>query len=345
VSVYLHGILEALTAAHGTDVLLRTNAPVYFRVGSRMIRADVPLAGEEEMDVALKTVAGVDKLAELDRVGEASTLYRTDEGERYRVTAFRQRGSFGLVLRHMPPEAPPVEELGVPEAMRAIPRLRRGLVVLTGQAGAGKTTTLASLMADLIASGPLRILSLEDPVEMRAPTGPALVSQREIGRDVESFAVGLRAARHQDLDIVLVGDIPDAETLDLALTLASSGQLVYVLLTAGGAVRALERLLEFYPPARREQMLERLATTVRGVLGQHLLTGSDGVSRIPAFELLLPGPEVRRAIRSDKLEELPKLMEVARGCLPLKNTVAQLLKSGRITVEEAQRLFPSLGKA
>lgn len=344
-SSYLEEILIALAVSNGTDVLLRTNAPVYFRVGNRMTRADVPLAGEAEMDVALKTVAGTDKLAELDRSGEASTLYRTEDGERYRVTAFRQRGTYGLVMRHMPPEAPPIEELGVPEAMRAIPRLRRGLVVLTGQAGAGKTTTLASLMADLIASGPLRILSLEDPIEMRAPAGPALVSQREVGRDVESFAVGLRAARHQDLDIILVGDVPDAETLDLALTLASSGQLVYVLLTAGSAVRALERLLEFYPPARREQMLERLATSVRAVLGQHLLTGCDDVSRIPAFELLLPGPDVRRSIRADKLEELPQLMEKARGCIPLRATVAQLLKAGRIHLEEAQRLFPTLGKS
>lgn len=344
-SSYLEEILICLAVASGTDVLLRTNAPVYFRVGSRMVRADVPLAGEEEMDLALKTVASNDKLAELDRTGEASTLYRTEDGERYRVTAFRQRGTYGLVLRHMPPEAPPIESLGVPEALRAIPRLRRGLVVLTGQAGAGKTTTLASLMADLIASGPLRILSLEDPVELRAPAGPAMVSQREIGRDVASFAVGLRAARHQDLDIVLVGDVPDAETLDLALTLAASGQLVYAVLTAGSSVRAIERLLEFYPPSRREQVLERLATSLRAVLGQHMLTGSDGTTRLPAFELLLPGPEVRRAIRNDKLEQLPQLMEQARGCVPLKTTVAQLLKAGRITVEEAQRLFPSLGKA
>ncbi len=336
--------LQKLLASQGSEMIFRTNAPVYFRIGNQLVRQELPLPNEEEMDRSLKQVAGAERLAELHRTGETHMLHRAADGERYRVTAFQQRGTPGLVVRHLPKEAPAFESLGTPEIFNAIPRLRRGLVILSGSAGSGKSTTLASLLGELVQIGPIRILTFEDPVEFKAPAGPALVTQREVGRDVETFAAGLRAARHQDPDIVLIGNIPDAEALDQALTLAASGPLVYMVMTAGSTIRALERTLDYFPADQRELVLERLATSLRGVLGQHLLSTEKGAQRVPAFELLVPGPEIRKCIRQDRLSDVPGLMERSRGCVPLRQSVGLLLKSKRIPLDEAERLFPELRK-
>lgn len=335
----LHGLLEA----GGTDLHFKTNVAVYYRIARELVRQELRRPNDDDVDLALKTVAP-GRVGEFLRYGELNVIHHTDDGHRYRVSAFRQRGTVGLILRHMPREAPTSAEIGLPEVMASLPKFRRGLVLLTGQAGAGKSTTMASLLADLAMAAPYRILTLESPVEYRAPHGPAMISQREVGRDTLSFETGLLAAQRQDPDIVMVSDVPSALALERALTLAATGPLVYLVLTAGGVVRCLERVLEFFPPNRRELMLERLSTSLRAVLGQHLLTASEGIQQVPAFELLYPSAEIRERIRGDALGEIQPLLEKTRGCIPLRQSVGLLLKSGRVPREEAERIFPNLRK-
>jgi pilus retraction protein PilT len=341
---FLDTALKALLQDNGSALHFKSNCPVYFRVARKLIRQDGPRPGESDIDLGLKTVAGPSKLAEFRRQGEMSTIYQDPDGHRFMVYAFRQRGTPGFILRHLPSEAPSTKELGIPEVMKTLPRFPRGLVILSGQAGSGRSTSMASLLADLIQQAPYRILTLEDPVEFKAPAGQAMVSQREIGKDTADFEAGLKAARRQDPDIVMLGNVPGPAALEQALTLASSGPLVYMILTAGGTIRVLEQIVESFHPDRREQILVRLATSLRAILSHHLLTPREGESLVPAFELLLPCPEIREKIRNDQLVQIPPLLERTRGCVPLRQSVSQLLHDERIPREEAERLFPAMRK-
>lgn len=338
----LEAAMDSLLQSGGTAIHIKTHCPVYFRVARKLERQDLPRPSDSDIDLGLKILAGPAKLAELRKTGEMSTIYLSPRGQRFLVFAFRQRGTSGFILRHLPEQAPSSRELGIPEVMGTLPRFPRGLVILSGQAGSGRSTTMASLLNNLVQQGPHRILTLEDPVEFQAQAGLALVSQREIGKDTRDFETGLRAARRQDPNIVMLGQVPGAEALEQALTLAATGPLVYMILTASGTIRTLERIVESFHPDRREQILVRLATSLRAILSHNLLTSTDGNSLVPAFELLLPCPEIREMIRRDQLSQIPPLMERTRGCIPLRQSIGMLLRSGKIGREEAERLFPAL---
>lgn len=336
-------VLRELLAQGGSDLHFKANVPVYFRVRSDLVRQDRPRPSLDDVELAVGTVFSSDDAAAFRRGEEVSGTFALDTGERFRVSALTQRGSPGLIFRHLPTVIPPADDLGLPEVVRNFPRLRRGLVVVTGPARSGKSTTMAAVLREYGLAFEHRIVTLENPVEYHVDGETAMITQRQIGTDTRSFRAGLAAARHIDPDVLVFGELPDADTLFDAMALAGSGVLVYLVMPAATSVKALERMLALFPISRRDQVLTRLSISLRAVYCQHLVDRADG-GRVPAFELLVPDAEVRQRIKAGHLTGMGDLLDRLRGCFSFVSSVKALLQSGTISKEEAVRRLSPLTK-
>jgi len=337
----LEDALRSMRERGGSNLHYKANVPIYMRIDGELVRSDLPRPAAENVERAVHHIFKSEEIAAFQGGEELRTTYEGGDGERYRVSAFLQRGSPGLVLRYLPRQLPDPESLGVPEVVRNFPRLRRGLVVVTGPARCGKSTTLATILQEYRSAPPARILTLENPVEYRLEGAPSLLTQRQVGTDTESFRTGLEAARRLDPDVLVLGQLPDADTLFHALSLASSGVLCYLAMPASSAVRALERIVSRFPISRRDQVLTRLSICLRAVYCQHLVEGAAG-GKLPAFELLVPDPEVRQRIKSGHFTGMGELLDRLRGCFGLVASIKALLQKEKITREEALRRIQEL---
>ena len=225
--------------------------------------------------------------------GEADFSYAVDDVGRFRVNAFRQRGSTSIVMRHIPFGAPRFEGLGLPEAISRLAREERGIVLVTGTTGSGKSTTLASMIDLVNRSSSKHIVTIEDPIEFLHKDELSLINQREVGSDTASFARALRRVLRQDPDIILVGEIRDAESAQIALSAAETGHLVLSTLHTVDATETVNRLIDLFPPHERAQVRTMLAGTLKGIVGQRLLKTKDGTGRVAACEVLVATNRIR----------------------------------------------------
>lgn len=264
---------------------------------------------------------------------ELDTSHSIHNVGRFRVNVFMQRGAVGAVLRAIPHDIPSFEVLGLPDAIRSFVELQRGLVLVTGPTGSGKSTTLASLLDMINRTRPVHIMTVEDPIEFLHSHQQAIINQREVGADTTSFAEALKHVLRQDPDVILVGEMRDLETISTALTAAETGHLVFATLHTQDAPQTIDRVIDVFPTNQQAQVRVQLSTTLVGVVTQQLLLRSDGAGRVAAIEVMIATPAIRNLIREGKTHQIPSLMQsgLKHGMQSMDQALAGLVKTGEIT--------------
>ncbi len=292
----------------------------------------------------LKHMAGEAQMKVFEKVKDADFSYEVPGVGRFRVNAHMQRQSVAIAMRAIKTEIPPFEALGLPDVVRRLTYLPRGLVLVTGDTGSGKSTTLAAMIDAMNKRYHKHIITLEDPVEYTLRSDKSIIEQRELGADVPSFASGLRHVLRQDPDIILVGEMRDLETTAAAITAAETGHMVLSTLHTVNAAQTVERIIDMYPADQQNQIRSMLANTIQAVVSQTLFKRIDKPGMVPAIEVMLATPAVRNLIRENRAFEIPNVIETNRalGMQTLDNAIAELYFNGMISREDAiaQAAFP-----
>lgn len=260
------------------------------------------------------------------------------DGFRFRVNAFQENNAYALILRIITTNIPSFEDLNLPAYIRTIPNLETGLVLVTGPTGSGKSTTLATLIDVINATQKGHIITIEDPVEFKHESKASVITQREVGRDTKSFTNALRASLREDPDIILVGELRDLETIQLALTAAETGHLVFGTLHTNSAPSTIVRIIDVFPPEQQEQVRSQLASTLRCVITQQLLKRVDKEGRCAAFEIMICNPAIRNLIRDNKVFQIENSMQMgkAEGQMLMANSLKDLISEGKISAADAE---------
>lgn len=335
-------ILDNAARAGASDVHLTVGLPPIMRVNGRLAAipgfspADDRLTGActEEL---LKSIMSEDQLRVFGERGEYDMSFSLDGKGRFRVNAFRQRGTAALALRLVSSEIPSPEALGVPASIIDLYRRKRGLVLVTGPTGSGKSTTLAAIIDKVNENRDAHVITLEDPIEYLHPHKMSMVNQREIGQDTRSYADALRAALREDPDVILVGEMRDYETISVAVTAAETGHLVLSTLHTIGAASTVDRVIDVFPPHQQQQIRVQLANVLEAVISQQLIPRAYGRGRVAAFEVLHANPAIRNLIREGKTHQIPSMMQTGRrlGMITMDEAIVQLVREGRITRQMA----------
>jgi twitching motility protein PilT len=264
---------------------------------------------------------------------------------RFRGNAYFQRQSLAGAFRLIPFEIPAFETLGLPEVIKTFAHKTKGLVLVTGPTGSGKSTTLASLIDIINNTYEYHIITIEDPIEFVYEHKKSLVTQRELGSDTKSFARALKSALREDPDVILVGEMRDPETIEAALTAAETGHLVFSTLHTNSAIETINRIVDVFPADKQSQIRTQLSFVLVGTVAQKLLKRKDGRGRVAAVEVFIPTPAIRNLIRENKLHQIYSLMQTGQastGMITLNQSLAQLYLSGLIDIEEAKRVSPDV---
>ena len=293
-------LLRMLIDRDGSDLHLAVDNPPVGRVhGHLQFFGDNPLTAEDT-ERLMKSIASVDNQQELQEVGGADFGFAFEDVARFRVSIFKQRGYVGLVLRLIPRKIMTFEELGLPVSLKEVITQPRGLILVTGPTGSGKTTSLATMLDWLNETYDHHIITIEDPIEYYHFHKKSIITQREVGVDVPSFAEALRRALRQDPDVILVGEMRDLETIEAAVTAAETGHLVFGTLHTTGAVRTIDRIVDAFPTNQQEQIRTQLAGNLKSVISQTLVPRKSGFGRVAAYEIMIATPAIQNLIRENK---------------------------------------------
>jgi twitching motility protein PilT len=336
---YLGRALAVAIQQGASDLHAHSGAPLLVRVdgGLRPLSGDSLLTAEAAEQVIAEVMTDP-QWAALRRAGQVDFAYAIADLGRFRVNVYRQQRGLDIVFRIIAATPPGLDELGLPARLSRLCDYRTGIVLCTGPAGCGKSTTLAALVNLVVKSRAEHVLTIENPVEHVYPQGRALVNQREVGTHTGSFARALRAALREDPDVIVITELRDRETMGLAISAAETGHLVLGTLHTGNAGQTINRIVSSFPADEQEQMRVMLAESLRAVVSQRLLPAAGG-GRVPAIELLMVNTAVSKLIRDDKTFQLPSTMQTgkAAGMLTLDDSIAALVAAGTVTREVAQR--------
>jgi len=316
-------LLRALDLG-GSDVHLKLGEPPVVRRDGSLERMDAPALTEADLDAVLHTVTTSlpGRVGEFEVTGELDLAYSAADLPRFRVNGFRQRGAISFAFRAIPDEVPTFDKLGLPAGVRRLAEERRGLVLVTGATGSGKTTTLAAVVDHINRTRRQHIVTIEDPIEILHPDRESIVNQREVGLDTVSFEQALRRAMRQDPDVILVGELRDAETAQTALQAAETGHLVLSTMHTLDAAETVGRMIEFFPTAKQPLIRNVLAGVLVGAISQRLMPRIDG-GRVAAVEVMVMNARIAELIREDRADEIPDA--IADGGFLDMQTFAQAL--------------------
>jgi twitching motility protein PilT len=321
-----------------SDVHLSAGEPPRFRIHGEIVALDhPPLSAEETHRLIFDVMNDGQRRTFQDRL-EADFAFALDEELRFRVNAFVQNRGEGAVFRTIPTKIPRFEDLGLPSVLRDLCNEEKGLVLVTGPTGSGKSTTLASMIDYLNETMAGHILTLEDPIEFVHTSKRSLVNQREVGTQTQSFANALRSGLREDPDVILVGELRDLETISLALTAAETGHLVFATLHTQSTAQTVDRIIDVFPPHQQHQVRMQLSIALQGIVTQQLLPTADGSGRVCASEVLIPTPAIRSLIREGKTHQIYSALQTsgARGMQTMDSHLAQLVRQGKITRQLAE---------
>ncbi len=335
----LNALLQGAVELGATDVHLKLGKPPYLRRDGVLTPLEgYPALGERELDEALNAIGAVapHRLTAFHETGDMDIAYQVEGLPRFRVNAFRQRGAISIALRVIPRRVPTFADLQLPAGVAKLSELHRGLVLVTGATGSGKSTTLAAIIGEINRTRKQHIVTIEDPIEILHDDAGCIVNQREVGLDTESFEQALRRALRQDPDVILIGELRDAETAQTALQAAESGHLVLSTMHTVDAAETLGRLVEFFPAEKQAQVRAITAGVLKGVVSQRLLPRSDG-GRVVAVEVMITNNRIAELIRENRAEEIPEA--IAEGAFfhmqTFTKALIELVLSGQISREVA----------
>lgn len=328
--------LKLMVEKHGSDMFLSTGAPIHIKVEGRLYPLGTTNLPSGLVERIAYSMMDKDQIETFERDMEMNMALAIADAGRFRVNVFRQRGEVGMVIRTIRTEIPSIEELQLPPVLRDIITKPRGLVLVVGSTGSGKSTTLASMIDHRNSTMTGHILTIEDPIEFLHRHKRSLVNQREVGIDTQSFHHALKNAMRESPDVVLIGEILDAATMEAAISFSETGHLCLATLHSNNADQALERILNFFPEAAHKNVLMNLSLNLNAVISQRLVKGKDG-KRLPAVEVLINTPFVRDLIRRGEIHKIKQAMEesLAEQMQTFDQALFNLYKQDRIEMAEA----------
>lgn len=333
---------EILTKAKelgASDIFIVSGRPLSYKKGGRIVQFDDERIMPDRTEVLIReiyTLADKREISHFLSSGDDDFSFAVPGLSRFRVSTYMQRGSMAAVIRVITFDLPKASELGIPEQVIDLGKLNKGLVLVTGPAGSGKSTTLACIIDAINSTEEKHIITLEDPLEFLHRHKKSIVSQREISSDTESYIAALRASLRQSPDVILLGEMRDYETISVAMTAAETGHLVLSTLHTLGAANTIDRILDVFPPNQQRQISVQLASVLQGVVCQQLVNTTEN-AQIPAFEMMTATTAIRTMIRENKIHQIDGLIysSSADTMFSMDTSLLRLYRSGRISAEEA----------
>jgi twitching motility protein PilT len=336
--VSMEELLHLMVQRGGSDLHVSVSSPPRIRVDGRLIATEHEPLTQELAQKLVYSVLTSDQIAKLEKVLELDFSFGVSGLGRFRTNAFYQRGSIAAVLRMIPFEVYDFEQLGLGRGVcESICNLPKGLVLVTGATGSGKSTTLASMVDYLNLSREGHIVTIEDPIEFLHRNKKCLVNQREVGSDTGAFTNALRSVLRQDPDIVLIGEMRDLETIEAALTLAETGHLTFATLHTSDCVQTINRVVDVFPAHQQQQIRTQLSFTLQAVFSQQLLARTNGRGRVLAAEVMIVNPAIRALIRDNKAHQIYSIIQTSRkaGMRTMNQALSDLYRGNHISFEEA----------
>ena len=329
-------MLKAANERGASDLHITVGVPPKIRIDGELIDIDDERIMPADAENLIMPIIPDHARKQLVEMGESDFSYAIAGVGRYRVNAFRQRGSYACVIRIVGTRIPSPQELGLPESVVALTELKRGLVIVTGPTGSGKSTTLASLVDVINSTQNVNVITLEDPIEYLHRHNKAIVNQREIGVDSFSYTSALRAALREDPDVIMVGEMRDLDTISTAITAAETGHLVLSTLHTTGAANTIDRIIDVFPPHQQQQIRIQLAGVLESVISQQLLPKVFG-GRVAAFEVMHTNTAIKNLIRESKTHQIDNIIQTNRklGMMMMDDAIMELYMRGEISKETA----------
>ncbi|MBA5604563.1 PilT/PilU family type 4a pilus ATPase [Duganella sp. FT3S] len=330
-------LFQLMKEKNASDMFFAVNSPVHIKINGNLIPINQQKLEPDNVTVLLSEVCSAAEMAELERENELNIGISVPNLGRFRLSAFRQRGSISAVFRFVPATIPVLGELGLPPVLSELIMEKRGLLLLVGSTGSGKSTTIASMLDHRNELRPGHILTLEDPIEYLFKNKKSIVNQREIGSDAKDYATALRNSLRQAPDAILIGEIRDKETMAAALAYAQSGHLVLATLHANNSYNALNRIISFYPIENRPALLQDLASTVKAIVSQRLVRSINGGMRTAAVEVMLNTRHIADLIEKGEIGQIKEAMDnsMSPGSQSFEHALLKLVNDGAISQDEA----------
>ncbi len=330
-------LLDLVVKEEASDLHISVGRPPVLKRSGRLRNVNVPPLTAADTEAIVAALAPERSAEELHRRGSADFGYAHENGARFRVSVYRQRGFKQATLRLIPSRIRPFEDLGLPETIKRILTKTRGLVLVTGPTGSGKTTTLAAMVDYINANFDRHIITIEDPIEYYHEHKKSVITQREVGADVESFEEGLRRALRQAPDVILLGEMRDLETISAAITAAETGHLVFGTLHTTGSTRTVDRIIDAFPANQQEQIRAQLAVSIVAVISQVLIPRGDKEGVIAAYEIMFMTPAIENHIRKNESFKITSAIQTSKklGMTLLDDMLFDLLREGKISYDSA----------
>jgi len=333
----LRAILETGVENKASDWHIRENAPVVLRVDSELVEMTGLTPDKQFLTECLQDMVDENTMANYEKSGDADFAHYEDGVGRFRVNLHRQRGLMAMTLRHVKDKVPNFEGLGLPETVRELASAQRGIILVTGTTGSGKSTTLACLLEHMNNNDSRHVITIEDPIEYTYSDKHCIFEQREVGLDCESFASALKHALRQDPDVIVVGEMRSRESFDTALHAADTGHLVMTTLHTKNAAQTITRILDFYPHEERDQMRVAMAGSLHAIICQRLMPRAVGKGVVPGLEVMINSPVIRKMIMQNKIDKLDQAIAAStgEGMMTFDQCLLKLVNEGLITEEVA----------
>lgn len=328
-------LLKIAVELGASDIHITVESAPIARIKGKFIKLTDRILTNYDTKEMAQELAGPKNFKRVEEHGECDFSVAIETGERFRVNAYKQKGNYAIAIRTITSTIPSFETLGLPEVLKTFTEKQKGLVLVTGPTGSGKSTTLASLIDIINKNQQKHIITLEDPIEYVHHHQQSLVNQREIGQDTESFNSALRAILRQDPDVILVGEMRDSETISIALTAAETGHLVFSTLHTVGSAKTIDRIVDMFPSEQQQQVRTQLSTVCEGVISQQLIQTIDGRRRVAALEVMVANPAIRNLIRENKTYQIQNIIQTGskQGMQSMDQELVNLYRQGIISRE------------
>lgn len=329
--------MQKAVEMEASDLHICAGLPVVIRRHGSLFFIDDHVLTKEDCQSFVEQLLSEEQLAVLEDMGELDFAYMLSGIGRFRINAFRQRSTYAIAIRVIATRVPKISELGLPSILYALAERQRGLILITGPTGSGKSTTLAAMIDHINSNKRCHIITIEDPIEYLHKHNKSVINQREVGSDTKSYNNALRAALREDPDVILIGEMRDLETISIALTAAETGHLVLSTLHTLGAAKTIDRIIDVFPPHQQNQVRSQLSTVLQGIVSQQLIRRADNSGRVVATEVMIVTPAISNMIRESRTLQINSSIHTGSeyGMHTMDACIASLFKQGIITYENA----------